>query len=440
MNDLIQVRPLSKAERFYWLVDRAVSTNFVISARMREMPSEAALREVLDLLRERHPMLRSRVMVNGRSQVVLEPAPAGAPFEIEAAQAPDWRQDITRELDRPFPEGAWPLGRVILRHDDASSEGWMHLVVNHGISDARSLATLMVELLGLLSGASPLEPRPAFPSQEALYEARYRGFGALWRWWWFLLRDAMGFAQFRKATHLPGLRPERWRPRRCRTFPFDLDSSATSALVERARAEGTSVQGALCAAQLLAIRQEHAGDQLFPLVVGSAVNMRPSLVPVSIAGRSMRVEDQDIGMYASFTATGHLVARAGDPWALAREVRARVQARVSGGNPQVVWAAFPANFLFPPDFRGAESLLKGILAAPPSTFVTNLGRLDGGSGAASEIRFTMAPQVGSPLCTSAVSHAGCLRVNNTFNVSAIEEAQAERIAEAFGEALRRAIG
>ena len=436
MTEAVQLpalsRPLSKAERFYWLYDQASSTNFVLIAELDRVLAPEAVAAALDAARRRHPPLRSRILVDLRGRVVVTAAEPAA-FPVTQVEG-DWPAEAARQLDLPFTPGSYPLVRVSLLRPSAGAACVALFTFNHGLSDARSAALLVEEVLARVGGtwSDAVEPRPSLPPQEALYPQRFLGWRARWHQLGVFFHDLLEGLGLGPARQIPGV-PRRWQgPRANLTLPHVLDAPTSADLLRRCREEGTTLQGALTAAQLLAVRAEFDGDAPISLLVGSAVNMRPHLMHP--------VQDQDLGMYASFIPAGCKVARDADLWALARETKSRLTTKLARGNAHLVWSTFLPDFFFSPDERGARTLDTFIARLPPSTFVTNIGRLGETwplpPGLLRGLHFAMAPQSGSVLCTAAASSQGRLHLNCTINQTMLAPEVGRRVARRLVALLR----
>lgn len=431
------LRPLSGIERFYWLLDMESSDNFVLVATTEGPVDPDQVARALEAARKRHPLLDARVSAAG-NRLFFEQAPAG-PFVPEVRQGgeDDWRACGTAELDRPFPPGSWPLVRVILFPAASPPPGagdrdgvtrWV-FSFNHTISDARCAAALVAEILGQVARTRDLPPLPLLPPQEHLYPVRYRGWRAHLLNLWLTFRDFWGFLAT-AARQIPGVDRSRFLPRTLRTWTFPWTESDTAALVARCRAEGTSVQGALVAAHLVATRAQFPEPGAVGLLVGSAVSSRSFLEP--------KVADENMGMYATFSPNGFKVAPGAPFWDLAREARRKNEERIAGGGPFVLWSTFPS-WMFPPDQGGAKRILGTVLGAPPSTFVTNTGVVPDPGPTTTHVGLLMAPQPGSCLCTAAATFRGRLGLACTLNLAVMDEARAATLARDVDGALRAAL-
>ena len=415
-------RPLGIIERFYWLYDQQVTTNFVLIAELGRGPDRAALQEALARAWVRHPLLRCRIAVE-RGRVVRIPDAAPVPEVVEVSGS--WSACADAELDRPFPRGSAPLVRA------AWLGGAAVFTFHHGLLDARSAAWWLGEVLAGACGCPPATPLPREDRPaERLYPRRWAGLAGLLRLPAVLWPSTLEHYRAGAPATLPAA-PPRGTPRRTHSVHLDLDPEQTAALRARARRGGFTVQAALAAAQLAALRGEHLGDADLALCVAHAVDLRPHLDPPLAAGT--------LGLCVSLLAGVHRVPLHPDLDALAREAGASLKRLLARGQAHLFWRALPPAWLLPPDARGAARL--GFLArqAPPAAVVTNLGALPDLPAPAAEavraIRFLMAPQDGSPLCTAAAGLHGALRLGLCFDGAHLDPGAQARTAARFASAL-----
>ncbi len=423
-------RPLGRIERFYWLFERQSCTNFVLTAELDASVSRRALEEALARSWQRHPRLRCRIAVDSTGRVVLEPEAAPAP-ELAALDSDDgsWRPHADAELIRPFPPGSAPLVRC----------GWLEteqgataiFTFNHGLLDAGAAAAWLMELLGDACGHPPSAPFPAEAAPSgALYPARYRGLRGLLRLVRVIFREILGRRLMGTPRPLPGAPSWGTRRRPC-TLHLDLDPRQGTALVQRCRELGCTVQGALGAAQMVALRAEHPGREPLPLVVASAMDLRPWLEPPLAPGT--------LGNHVSLLSSACKLTVPADLPAIASDFTQQLRDKRDSGLGHLFWRVIPPAWMLPADARSTPRLEAIARRAPPTTVVTNLGRLPdpppGVSRALRALRFTMAPQEGSPLCTGAATVNGALRLDLYFDASHLDEDARQRVTKRFEEAL-----
>ncbi len=419
-------RPLGRIERFYWLLDQHVCTNFVLVARLAPRLDRDTLQAALERSWARHPRLRCGVgVVDGT--VMLQPESAPPP-ELTTSDTP-WRALADAELNRPFPPGSTPLlrGHWVTEPEGAA----LVLTFAHGLLDAGSAAAWLLELLADATGCE-LPPFPAHPApSDALYPARYRGWRGLLALLRVILKDGVRRRLLGQPRALPNAPP--WgTPREPHTLHVDLDAQHAGTLLDRCRALGCTAQGALMAAQALALRAELDGDASEPVGVAAAMDLRARLEPP--------LEPGTLGNHVSLLPVTVPVAPNQEPGVLAVHLSAELRAMMARGFGHLFWRVLPPPWMLPPDARSFPRLDAMNRRAPPSTVVTNLGRLPDPSPAVAEalrdLRFTMAPQQGSPLCTGVSSLMGALRVDLCFDAAHLDEDGRRRVAQRFEAALR----
>jgi len=400
-------RRLGTAERFYWLFDEVSCTNFVVVAELDGVLDSGTLEAGLAGLCSRHPRLRTRIVVDAQGQVVFE---SGAAPEIPILRTEGeparWQREARRQLDLRFEPSACPPVRCVWI--DGADRHALLMTFHHALTDARSAALLVEEML--LGRESEVESE-ALPPQEALHPPRFRGLWARARWIWRRFVEGVGKVLRGGIEPLPGRTAAVSTQRDPVIRTVRMSREQTTALLGRCRREGTTVQGALCAAQLLATAAE------FP---DSAVRLHRISSAVSLRRRLCRpVGESDPGMFISVIHTDHRVGSASRPWDLAREVVAQLRARLDRGDAHMLWQAFPPAWFFPPHERGAQRLSRLVAADPVGHIVTNLGDLGAGDsdGAVQlqSIHFVMAPHPGCDLVTCAATYRGRLVVNGVFD-------------------------
>jgi NRPS condensation-like uncharacterized protein len=171
--------------------------------------------------------------------------------------------EVDREMAVPFTPVQAPLLRSVLIHKPESSV--LILVAHHAIADGMALVFLIRDLLQVLSGeqiealsfsSTAEELLSKLPKVEEILEADSSQPGA----------PQAKSAQYRERD---GLTP--------RVVARKFDESFTATLKERARREGTTIQGALCAALVIAARETSSSWREQTVRVMSPINARASL-------------------------------------------------------------------------------------------------------------------------------------------------------------------
>ena len=143
------------------------------------------------------------------------------------------------------------------------------------------------------------------------------------------------------------------------------------------------------------------------------------------------LSEEDLGLYVSTLTTVHSLDADPDFWRLATEVRDDLQGIITSGDADLIHSFYPRNALFTPDERGARMVQKIVALAPPSSMLTNIGRIDevdlGQELAVRETGFLLSPPAQYPICVTASSYQGRMLLNLLYDRGKISQAQAKRI-------------
>jgi NRPS condensation-like uncharacterized protein len=149
--------------------------------------------------------------------------------------------------------------------------------------------------------------------------------------------------------------------RRCGMVHRQLDEELTQQLVELCRQEKTTVQGALCAAMLLAAARRITAVKKTDVCVSceSYIDLRRRLKPV--------VSDENMSLLASSLTSFHTLATNTSFWELARDVKQQLEAGLERGN--IFSVVLMSRKIF-------ESLLAQPNKVPLTVALTNVGRVN----------------------------------------------------------------
>ena len=294
------IRPLGPLEHLFWLLDQNRPVHFAVTAQIAGKASLEDWRDALSRVQERHPIL----------SVCIEGSPGSVPrfHRQDAAPIPlrvvegdpktHWEGEVGEELATRFDPTRAPLIRAVLIQ--GSRDTAFILVAHHAIADGLSLAYAIRDTLSALSGEL-LAPLPLAPAQEQIL-----GVGA---------RPAALAAAHAQPDDAGTGEPSTYRPAddtRPVVQGLRLAPALTASLRDRARQEGTTVQGALCAALTIAGRWVSAEWRDSAVRILSPINNRPLL---------------DVGESCGFfvsAATAALDGQAAGFWALARNAKAAI--------------------------------------------------------------------------------------------------------------------
>ncbi len=407
-------RPLSAVEQAFWLLDRSTSFNGVNTSFLRGPIGVEQVRRALEWVQARHELLR--VAIVGREFVAVD---APVPLRVvPRASDESWKRYEVEEINGRYEEGA-----LLWRAVWVEGEGGGELIISHQhvICDAQSavlMAREIVNALGVIvDGKTPPPPVP-LPLKPPMTSLLHAGFGEK-----MLAMNAFFFRNL--VFH--GLRPAR---KLAQTAPFaerklgivhlSLDESQIASLAARCKEAQTTVQGALCAAMLLAAADSLGLDRAAWLGCFSAVSLHQRLGI-----------KEDMGLYISQVTTYHKVARSTEKWALAREIKKDLGRTLRLGE-QLVTIPMIGMFIPRGDNPAPRFAEKFDLASPATLGLSNIGRVDlpRSVGPVTLDRFHLAvgPSVVAPLAACAATVHGRLHLNLVHVAPLISEALAKELA------------
>lgn len=261
------IRPLGTMERFLWLLDQSHAMHFSIAAEIQGATTLTSWRSALDMVQRRHPLLSVCIDKDENSGLYFRRvAGRQIPLRVVDAKSAEshWEREVERELSTRFDPKEAPLIRVVLLHQ--TNKSMAIFTSYHPIGDGMSMALAIRDTLRALAGEK-LETLPPLPSMEDLLGMPQTFPGRLATEMLSDTRPERAAATFLKNTdatlHVKGLR---------------LSAELTSKLLSRARREGTTVHGALCAALVFAGRRVF-GAWHNPVRINSPVDARRLLQP-----------------------------------------------------------------------------------------------------------------------------------------------------------------
>ena len=248
-------RKLSVMEHMICQVSDVVPINFVLTARVQGRLSEAQLRGALDKARKRHPLLAVRVVdgVNGRFYFTTANVPP-LPLRLVSRQSETtWEQEVLQEIKTIFDWRKGPLVRFVWVQGDGVSE--LLVVCHHGIADGLSAMVVIHDILQFLGEPeTAVVPLPLLPAADHMLPKAVLRKPAFWTKTLLtriIIKGLPVWSWFKKTNHdqaVPQEPPE---------LAFQMNSwmmaeEETTAVIQRAKQENTTVHGALSAAFLKA--------------------------------------------------------------------------------------------------------------------------------------------------------------------------------------------
>jgi len=421
-------RSLGKVEYTYWLYDQVSCPNFVIICSLTRELDPVRLQNEINSLAEQHPVLHSQfIQKNSQRPVLATRQWTELKLTTRSGSVDDIRSIVEKQLNARFGNDEYPLFRAAYWTRGNDHLPSILFTFHHALTDANAAALFVKDVVAAARGIPPVKRSFNEPSQpvERLAPRQFSGFSGFVR-----ILKYMGERLLTKARITPRQPPSVHRfedkERINHIISFTLEGNTFDTFLATCKQNKTTVQGAICAAQLMAIRQEFTEDRPVSLSIRSAVNIRPELTGP--------INNRDFGMYISLVTTIHKLSKQANIWELAGDVKSQLSHLMKKGYTHLVWRVMFPGTVFTPDRKGslkAERLMRSIYNG---SMVSNLGQLAETKDEPEQTGIkTLGLIVSSPrhepLCTGVVSYGQTLTVNCAFNLQCISLINAERMAE-----------
>jgi len=416
-------RPLGGTEKIYWLLDKLYCLNFAAYVELEGKLDPDDLQAALSEVQEATPLLRSRIVVENNKPSFAPVDPEKYPLQLEILALRGWRRKLEQQLDTAFPTGTAPLARFLWFRGKAA-KSVVAIVFHHPIADGRSGVHILLETLRRAAGTAPPPAQcPARPSVQELDHIRQKHPVASKlkeiRFWLAKGRELLSM-----ASQLPGYDMNASGQRQTASIELAISKSRSKSLLSACRAHETSVHGAIGAAQVMALNDEFRTRKARVMALNSLADLRGVI--------DGDLSEKDLGLYVSTLTTLHSLDANPDFWRLATEVRDNLQRIITSGDADLIHSFYPGSALFTPDVSGAQKVQKIVALAPPSSMLTNIGRIDevdlGQGLAVRETGFLLSPPAQCPICVTASSYRGGMLLNLLYDRGKINQTQAKRIA------------
>jgi len=326
--EIVDSRALGAFETAQALTNEHTPFNVVAVLPLRNGPAEETLRQALDAIQNRHPLLRSKLEPVDRGFLF---APTNRPMSLESLDRlgdSTWIEVAERELGRALDTESGPLARCQrIAGDGAASE--IVLTIHHSIMDATSGSNVVRELLTCCAAidageAPPLgPPLPMMPAEDDLIPETLPGGRRCSSVAGFLLRQGADEASFRLRT-IGRRRPPVHESGNCRVLCRRLAEEDTTALVRACRSHRLPLNAALNAAMLLAVHRHLYDGKATRFRHLNFADLRQTLKP--------RVAEEHLGSYHGMLRVSVPMPVGADLWTTAAEVSERFSVAARRGD------------------------------------------------------------------------------------------------------------
>lgn len=416
-------RPLGPTEDMYWRFDALSPINFGSMARISGPLNINNLRQALDAIQHRHPLLRVKVECDHKGVPWFRSGVAPIPLTvIDATPAEIW-PSLESGINTPINTASGPMMRCLLLHH-REEDSTLLMIYHHAISDGRSAVFLMRDILQSLAQQARGEPAclPAllpvgYYGDRIPKLEKYAGLDGLRTAW----KTVKAITHFLESAGVPtGLQQENVEDvplteQRLIIEPRVIEPELLQRIARKTKAEHTTLQCVLNAALSLTVAEESPTHLLERTGCTQVLDMRDRLEPPV---------GEDCGCFVSGATSLHYLNATTEFWPFTRKIYEHLQHSI----------VTPLPFFYPVMHSSFMSLGRGLGIADTKKFselisrlhpeglaVSNLGRVtlevDGSPVKVVEFGFATNTTVLNYLNTSAATLNG--RMLWTFNGSSI---------------------
>lgn len=309
-------RQLGRFETAETISDEYSSFNVAGILFLANGPNREVLRESLDKLQQRHPLLRVKIFQKGKKYYYDSESVPKIPLKIlERDNDNHWKTIVESTLNQRLDTKSGPLIQgTYLVNNSQGQRNELIITCHHSIVDTSSLLTIFHELLSFCAAieeSRPLDEYPAlplFPPEEAFYPAAFSGLSQKFRTAAYMTRQIVDEFSYRKGTrskqqtppHLSGL---------CRILFTKTPSETTEEIIQASRKKRITLNSLLTAAMLKAVAKTIYKGQDLPLRYFTFADLRPYLKPP--------ISVENLGSFHSMVRFTIPVETDQDLWALA---------------------------------------------------------------------------------------------------------------------------
>ena len=244
------------------LNQRAKTWNLVTISRIQGNIQETVLRQSLDIIQYRHPVLNAHI-INSRNSYYYQSKGTGKlPLQVvNIRESQEWEAVVNTEMNQVIDSSKYLLRVVLVKILNQQNINYLITTTHHAITDGLSSIQLHSEILTYcqkitagksIPAVTTLEPLP--PIEKLLPPWTNSFKGKLGR-----VALLLNIALQKYWNQPKTLGVEKYVPisqRRCEIIHRQLSEESTQQFIQQCRQENTTVQSALCAALMLTVSKQ----------------------------------------------------------------------------------------------------------------------------------------------------------------------------------------
>lgn len=302
--------------------------NAVVILRVTNGPPEETLREVLDILQSRHPLLRVHIWKEKNRYFFESLGTPKIPLKVISRKSNEfWQQVAEEELNQVLDFSKGPLVRLTYIIDpDKKKESEIVINFHHSIIDAASGTNLVHEMLSLCHSHSSTGDSKTFeliPPVEKFFPPAFKGIRRKWNNFLFILRQMGDELLYRLRSR--GCRKAPIHSEgRGKILPMILSKEITNALCKLSRRKRVTLNSLFAAALMMAVQKHIYEGSVVPFRNFSFADLRSYITPP--------LQEEYLGSYFAMMRFTVRMKENPQVWDLAREINDILYSSVKKGD------------------------------------------------------------------------------------------------------------
>jgi hypothetical protein len=323
-------RELGTLERALWIADEHAPFHIVSVLHLESAPPPHILKQSLQILQNRHPFLRSRLLYEKGTYYIARLVEPALPFYFFPRwNADHWVYIAEVELGKRIDALTGPLFRCTYLYSEADQRGDIILSFFHSVVDASSVSQFLHELLSVCASfmdqkTVSLYELPPTPPAESRFPPAFRGFPLTLHQVRYAIQQMIDELVYQMQTRGKRIPPVHDHSSHGHILSIQLAEGLIESLTRRTRKEGLTLNSVLNAAMLLAVnRHLYAGRQV-PMRTFLFASLRPYVQPP--------LGDEDLACYISLLRYTVMVSGGVEFWPLARHLHWKIDSSLKSGD------------------------------------------------------------------------------------------------------------
>jgi len=317
------LRELGTYERAVLVSNRPSPFHITIVARLKNPPDPETIRNAIQSLQNKHPLLSARIDQHNNRYVFIDTGDHHFPFQVlQRSSETHWVEIAQLEMAKEFRLPEESLFRVVYLYDSPEAE--LIISVHHAIADAVSTSKLIEELLSIAAGGvTDLSPLPVIPNLDRLLPQDFQGPFKVFKLARFALMQVIQEIQFQLKNRGRRKPPMKFGGNG-RILTLNLPEEFVNALAYAGRRHGLTLNSILNTAQLIAVNR--LLYQGFPtaMYTFTFADLRPFTNPPT--------RPDDLGSFVSMMRFLIEVEGSSDLWILAKKLQDKIHTSFKSGD------------------------------------------------------------------------------------------------------------